>query len=346
MGFIGAAGTYMAIKKRYNKNKKSNVRVYKKVDAQQGQRFQGNFGTSSLGGGAGKGYLSQYHDATSVYRRKRAPRKVRKAARRKFKDYLHNSLRMANKQVYKFNQGGVEAVAADNMGWMCIPGLYSLGGSTDGWKDIYQMMVSKGTIANAGQSGGTPDFYQGGKLFVQSAKLEVAIANVNETPIQIWVYECIARKRPRQVLTGPNALLTTSTNFLDAQGAAEVDREFSDNQGSSLFDFNSFTSNILITKVHKHYIGGLQSIELQMSDNKDRIISPDDVYNSAAASSALHAGMTKFYVIGFQGTLINDTGSAEYEDAGIAWKSHRTYFCKYLEDKPVTNTVYLGNMNN
>lgn len=285
---------------------------------------------------------SQYNNISTLYR---GGKRLSKRARRSYKRFIKNQLRSINNNVFKFNSGGVDTAAADQYGVSFIPTFFSLAGTLGtGWDDLNLISVQMGVPASdmSGRTG-TIAWLDKARMYIQKVMVTIDLANTSSTDILTCdIYHCKARSNKISTPNTPADAFVASPVFFDDPAAASVNALAVTDQGLSLFDLTYFTSSFVIKKAQQVILQPGQQVEysykrgLAVIDNRDVPVS--------SATECCH-DRTEFIVVLFQGQLKNNAGSAQYAAGTLAYKSHRTYYVKFLNTSPSSNTVNLENQN-
>lgn len=228
------------------------------------------------------------HDASFIYGRRRAPRIVRRRARRSQRRYMHNLVNGLGQKSATFsavsNNQLTPTTLANSQSVFSI-GLYGgiLNSST--WGDLAEMATNEGLYTA-----------QTGNIFFKSAVMEVQVRNNDTTdPLVIDVYEVIARK---EGYNEPDAdwvdgiFNQASTTGMGSATTGQL--------GITPFDAPGFCSSWLIKNKTRYRVSPGISIYLQLRDAKDYMFNTDRFEYDAGTTSVrtrMFRGLSKGYLI-------------------------------------------------
>lgn len=246
-----------------------------------------------------------------IYRRRRAPRYVRKRAirfARRTQSVLAHNLPVNQVTI----RGGVQlntslvnanshSATQDYISCLLYPWTGytrdTLGNSDmfNLWNNINDLFV-KPTSFGIDTVPPTTNQAQDGKLIFDSAIMDVQLLNPATTGCQVQVYEIIARSKLKGKFSGPEGWMTNpqgriTTGTVDTIASYQM----------TPFDFPNFGSEWLILKSREINLAAGQSASLQIRDSKNRYVDTDTFYNKwqndggVTGGDVALAGMTKGY---------------------------------------------------
>lgn len=239
--------------------------------------------TNTKRGTSGVGVTSQ-HDAKTIYRKKRMPRRKRKAWR-KFSKKVHAVLDKSTgtKTWLKNNVDGLTALPSFQI--FASYNLYGMNGAdlagSRGNRDLVALYTN---YSNAD------------KLILKSAVLDVTIENVNETePIEVDIYH--VRYNNEHEANTPQATFSNSVgNTIVPSGQSSVQLT---NRGASPWDIPLALSiaRITIVKKTKIFLGVNNATTYQIRDPRNRMVTKYDLTNQSAGFNYVKPGMTQGIII-------------------------------------------------
>lgn len=213
--------------------------------------------TRSRSRGVTRAATTFQHDASFLYGRRRAPRSVRRRARRGQKRYMHNLVNGLGQKTAAFSAVSNHALTPTtltNSQSVFSIGLYGgiLNSST--WGDLSEIANNEGMYTA-----------QTGKIYFKSAVMEMQVRNNDDTdPLVIDLYEVVARKEGYNEPDedwNDGIFNQASTTGMSSTGTGQL--------GITPFDAPGFCSSWLIKNKTRYRVGPGLSIYLQMRDAKD-----------------------------------------------------------------------------
>lgn len=241
--------------------------------------------------------IGKYQTDHTIYKRRRAPRRVRARARRNFKQWRHNLLRQLPLQVTMFKQSYVISVASD--AFQAFQGilLNSWYGSSVA-NDIQALFAqgnTLGTSSNA-QLGSQSNQYDG-RLILNKATMEVNISHVTPAgvPAFVDVYEVFCRRDcPQDVLN--NAFQTNTAHYVTSAGAALANTI----QGVTPFESPYFCRYWKIVRRRRIVLPPNDTVTMFLKSRKQMTINGNDLNLESAGTNGLicgRKGLTMGYLV-------------------------------------------------
>lgn len=247
--------------------------------------------------------VSQYHEDKVTYRKRNAPKGVRKAQSKRFKNVMSVLDSTLPSTHCKFNSnayvvttgGGVGAGGAGTQEWM-FAHMNTINGSGSGGEFAHFWHILNDTFKPTNPLSTVQSTYWNKKCAIQSSVLDLEITADagNAYSACVDVYECVYFK---------DQLLTTDlqqfTNFPLDNSSNSMTNTYR-NPETSLFDISAFTSHCKILKKRELVMAPATTLRLQFKDNRKRYVSGQVV---AEAGIALK-GITKIIVMSVRGPPI------------------------------------------
>lgn len=232
-------------------------------------------------------------DESTLYSRRRAPRRVRRRARRSYRRFVSNQVKsLAQKTrlwTTAFNSTTITPTGWSDGQSVFDVGLYGGIASSNTWGNLYELCGDEGLLT------------ANGKIHFKSAVLDVQIRNTSDlldppNPIWVDVYTVYCRKE------GWDAPGADWTNALQNQGSipSTSTKITPLTVGSTPFDAPGFGSSWLIARKKRYRISPGESAFLQMRDPKNHVFNTARFERDGGTSSnrvQMFRGMTKGYVI-------------------------------------------------
>lgn len=249
-----------------------------------------------------RGYVTRQHDASSQYRRKRAPRKVRLRQRRKYKAFKKNLLRSLASRTAFINEAATPLIQDDSSQkqlWvdMCLNGFNNSNAGTHpygygDWEYICNRDYLMGDTAGDAQG----RFSSGERrLIVDTSIMDVTIRNSSSTiveelregaPIELDLYEWVCYKKSSwegNSGTFQFQLNTIQSGTSGRQGdPAQVLAYDVNTRGVSPFEFGVPLNKlgIKIVKKMKYFISSGDTITYQIRDTTNHEFKLADMINN------------------------------------------------------------------
>lgn len=274
---------------------------------------------------------SQYHDQRVVYRRKSAPKRVKRVQRRKKRSFMHQLTNLKSAQVVQTMEKGFLSSLAGQSSIVAIPGLYSAYGDiTSGWADIYKLSLGLNITTLPIATTGTVSSLYRQKICTKSGILDLCMHNLSSTDnIQLYIYECIPRRGPYNSAK-PLDDMEIAPQRVSAFGLGSL---AATNQGFTPYVSQRFCENYIILSCRKVDVQPEQSIDLQLRDSKIRVIDPMDVL--PGTGGARHQSpWERFYLVQLFGQMEGTpptANSIQYKAADVSWICTRTYNARVMD---------------
>lgn len=293
----------------------------------------------------------QYRPTSTVYRRRPAPKRVKRRARafRKRVDsvmtrnlatntlFRTGAVTFGNATFGELTSNPATTTATQQWGHALLypfKGAAQTGGLPS--DDISVLWGEIRDQLSAPQSGGLPVAASGvelgnAKVLLDSAVLDVNIAarfptdgtTAQYKQVFITLYEVIARK------SSTNEGINISQLMQVPQGKTTTLQPAHTTYGVSAFDISDFCQNFLITKVREIQLQPAQDVSFQLKMSKNITMSYDKVGDKLVADSTalLMPGLTRGYV--FSVTGVPDFDAADDSPGISLWKVIMTVSKKY-----------------
>lgn len=283
---------------------------------------------------------AQYMQERTVYRRSRAPKRLRRRAKKSWSRFMKNQIRLQAPNIMDLQDVGLEGpTLANGQKWAFIPLLYTVGGSS-GFADLFSLyngkfnktttvdLSSTGTGIVSAASDPGPRF--GPKTIFSNGVLDVIVSNPESFSIYVDVYEIQARStNGARDLGKPD--LTFSPAYLSQIGSV-IDKE---NLFVTAFDSPDFTARWKINKLTKMYVGPGTSFSLQLKDTRNHFVNPPAVFGDSG--NCVWDGITKGFMLCFRGDLNSADGTTRA--CSLRWLCNRNYRFKIVNDKIGTASI-------
>lgn len=249
------------------------------------------------------GNITFQNDEHVMYRRKRAPKRVRRAHRKAFRNFMYNLDKVQSMKTCLITGGGAGTlVPTSNSNSQLVFGvtLYGYGGNA------YATNTNKGNgdipFIFARENGAYPTINDASrKLRFRSATLNLTIYNAlvgNEENafggiLNLDVYHVLCRKTGTSGTAGGDPALWWS-DAISEQAAGNMPFAVVTNQyeGVTPFDAPSFCSNFIIKRVRKIRLSPGQTFQTQLRDPGNYVLSMYDVLDRNIANN-----LTEGYIV-------------------------------------------------
>lgn len=328
-----------------------------------GRKVANYFSKSNTGSSqrsiAPTGITSFQKDYKTVYTKKRAPRRVRKRAKRSRQRFLGQQLRLLGSR--KFHYHG-------SMFWNTVQGsqnmfgfmTYGMGGTggVDGSGDVRDVLTRMGASDEAGGQ------WQSSRYYFDTMSARCSLTNVGSTGVYLEMYTMVCRQdiplfevdavlagtaqaptipNMGSILTyaqGQQAQLPAGTGPLtDTRTTAATSPSVSAD-GVTPFQFRWLCSRFKIVKVQRLQINPGNAISFSMNDTKNRSINYDEQVRGLIARK----GWTKMYVFRQWGVTDNTAGDPEPAPTQVTIDIEKDYVVKKLTSN--INTLSYMNYTN
>ena len=213
------------------------------------------YGSRRSGEGPAKAVTTQY-DSRMLYKRKRAPKGVRRRARRRAKSFVYKQLMNAksNTNLFQFHRVGAASAAGGQLVTSLTSGYTFCGTGTTGNDSVGAIYDVVQNLTNA-----TPNIASK-KYFLTGMSTDYTITNTSASDIaEVDVYEWVARKDFDYNELNP--AYCSISNYLEKETSSEskmpgATTAMAFNQlGWVPTDANSAMRNMLILSKQRYYIG-------------------------------------------------------------------------------------------
>lgn len=303
------------------------------------------------------GITSFQKDYKTVYTKKRAPRKVRKRASRKRKQFLGQQLRLLGSK--KFHYHG-------SMFWNTVQGsqnffgflTYDMAGTggVDGSGDVRDVLTRMGASDEA--AAGT---WQSSRYYFDTMSARCSLTNVGSTGVYLEMYTMICRQdiplfeidavlagtaqsptipTMGAILTyaqGQQGQLPAGTGALADTRTSTATSPSTSADGVTPFQFRWLCSRFKIVKVQRFQVNPGNPISFSMQDTKNRSI----IYDEQVRGNICRKGWTKMYLFRQWGVTDNTAGDPEPAPTQVTIDIEKDYVVKKL----VSNANTLSYMN-
>ena len=262
-----------------------------------------------------RGAITNQHDSMSLYRRRRAPRRVRRRARKRYAYFLRKQLRLLPNNTQQFNTLSPDiGNSAGNQEWhslMLFPVQVGTGIATN----LYQGDLLS-TFTNYENTGLTTI---SSKWHITGYTYDVTINNSGSTLAECDVYEWVARKDFRFHPSLPEGMTAAYNDaILDEELLPGGNsRQQLTTLGVTPFDVNNMSRYVLILKKQRFYIASGQAISFTRNvklKSPIKITSEDFPNDSIQADEFIQkAGLTRGFVVIIKGTPISGSASQATE---------------------------------
>lgn len=246
------------------------------------------------------------------YVRKRAPKKVRRIAKKAYKRFIRQSLKLVGSNTIVKNDAVENVVGTgSSQSYVAVTVAGTNGTNAAG-------MCGNNDL-NAIASADTR-FSTSGKMLLKTAYMDITARNTGQTNLEVDCYELAYSDLTKE--TGPFALISSAQTTTPAIGA--LTSIALTNRGVQLFDFPAlFKFGVKIIKKTKVFLPIGQTFTYNLSQNKPTWISmANDLTDN---QGYVKKGLTKTVVFVFKPT-ITESGGQLYVGAT------RKYFYKIFED--------------
>lgn len=235
-------------------------------------------------------------DESTLYSRRRAPRRFRRRARRSYRRFVSNQIRSLAQKTRLFTTS-FDSTKITPTGWENGQSVFSVGlyggiSASNTWGNLFEICNDQGLLT------------ANGKVHFKSAVLDVQIRNTTDAfipeqdpppqPLWVDVYTVYCRKEGYQDpgtdwtdgLLNQGNIPTTSTKITPLT------------VGSTPFDAPGFGSSWLIAKKKRYRISPGESAFLQMRDPKNHVFNSNRFEReSSTVRVQMFRGMTKGYLM-------------------------------------------------
>lgn len=300
--------------------------------------------------------ITDQHDSRTLYRRKRAPKYIRRKARRKYKSYLVQALNAAGNQTNLFNNSNSEdATIAGAQDLFCLYSglLYGNIGEDIGVAGARKEAI--GTIYNFFQNvtGDAPDAIRNSskKLYLTGMTTDYTISNLSVNLAEVDVYEFVFRKTYAMTIEGSgnqplkNELQTSTDDEKLLPGATTG--MVSTNLGWTPFDSESLLKYIVIKSKQRFYMSGGKTISFvrRVNFKKPIRVQGEDfdsyIFESGSAIQPLNwsalRGATRGIIVVYRGV----PGVSSAESVQLGWNAQTRYKGKFIEPNVNSNAFGL-----
>lgn len=274
--------------------------------------------------------ITGQHDSKMLYKRRRAPRKVRRRARRRARVFLKNQLSNKSSNTNLFEHYKIGYSDLDSQGIATITSGYTWSGAgtvnSDNIGSIYQVIQN---IENADPTDIAKDWYLTGM------STDYTVANTSEVTMELDVYEFVYRKE----LTYESNVLTTA-QFINEKNDEEsklpgaTNKLVVTNLGWVPTDANVAMRYILIKSKQRFYLGAGNAVSFTKRTRYRKPVkyngSDFEMSQNAANGDIFIArpGVTRGIIMVGRG-LPNTSGAATATT--FAWNAQTRYTVKQVD---------------
>lgn len=283
------------------------------------------------------GAVTGQHDSKMLYRRRRAPKKVRMRARRRAKMFLKRQLSNKSSNTNLFQKNGTISALANAQDAYTITSGYTWGtGSGDRVGDVYNVIQN---MLNSEPHNSAQDFY------LMGMSTDYTIKNGSTENVEIDVYEYVIRKDLEFQI---GAATTSLIDFINnAQGdetklPGATNAMSSSNLGWVPTDANKAMRYIVIKTKQRFYIGPEQAISFTKRTKFFRPVkyTAQDFDNAVNGESAniitAKAGVTRGIIIVSRGLPDDGVASAA---STLYYNAQTRYTMKQVDTNPDRSAV-------
>lgn len=324
---------------RQGNNWARKLRPFISTGLRLAMRYRGSGSRTQTRSNRGRDYgnLTFQNDEHMIYRRKRAPRRVRKAAKRSFKRFMYNLDRTQGMRTVSITRTGTQSIVpssgSDAQGCFGIS-IYGYGsnsatpGTNNNWGngDMRYIFTAEGSAAPSNTLAAQ-------QLRFRSARLNVTIKNVTGTDnpssdrgglVFIDMYHVLARKNSN-TSNGGGDFAQLFQDALNRQAVVPnttvVSAATAD--GITLFDAPGFGEDVIIKRVRRIRLSDSQVFNTQLRDPGNYVIREDGLMENDVKGN-----LTEGYVFIYWNASADDTtgirGTASLE-VNIQKAYHYTY---------------------
>jgi len=291
--------------------------------------------------------LSKYHEVDVAYRRRKAPRRIKRKVLAQKARWLYQAISDAPKNQY-IRQGGQEiswtqgtlsgAGTANQAFSYCL--MYPYNGAagttipnddislmwTQWYTNATQNPTAAGLVAGSGAPISTaPTSYK--MHFIECImETELTAAAANGTNCVVSLYDIYFRHGADFQEANLNTLLVEQSGQL-ATGTWTLNR-----YSATPFDFGGFCSNVLITQKREILLAPGETCQLVMKDRKTHTISGEQLLSKSqmggAGTDLAWGGLTKGYLICVTGMPIDNAGTANISAGTLIIANTKKYTFK------------------
>lgn len=286
----GAAGLRLAMRYRYGGNGSRT---------QTGSRKSRDYGN-----------ITYQNDEHTIYRRKRAPKRVRRRHRKVFKNFMYNMDKLQSMKtavITGFQTVSNTPTTAANA--QVATGVSIYGYSTNNFASNTEPRNGDIPYIFARENGAYPTTALGSrKLRFRSAVMDITVQNIlvgNEAEslggiLNLDVYHVLCRKDG----TGTSDFVTQWNAAVDEQAAGNLVTAITSYQydGVTPFDAPGFCSRFVIKRVRKIRLSPGQTFQTQMRDPGNYVLNMNDILEKSTAGN-----LTEGYIILGYNPAVNTT---------------------------------------
>ncbi len=256
--------------------------------------------------------ITTQKDSMSIYRRRRAPRKVRLRARNKYKRFIKKQLiaHRDNTNLFNLNLIPASSISEQKLSSFTVGYINAnlVGDAGGDWDEAFSNFL------NATPSSASKAFYVTGLNYdVTISNVTGATVTVDALACELDVYEYVYRKT--KLINGANGLESLLTNTLDNETklpGATLQMKVVD-PGYTPFDSNQALKYIIIKSKQRYYIPRGDSISFvkNIKFNRPIKLTSEDFASTATAVGdfTAKAGLTRGLIFVQKGTPTQDLTS-------------------------------------
>lgn len=290
-----------------------------------------------------QGITTFQKDYKTVYRYKRAPRRLRRKWKRSRRTFISNLLKQEGSRKYHYHGSQAWTTAANTQGFF---GWFNNGvggtGGVDGSADLYDVFNRLDIETRANGTGA--DAVQGGRLsrryYMDHMRSRVVLTNTGTNPIFWEIYECTSRKdiptnefnNLSQMISNLNSPLYQATlNVTQGQGAANSGTKTNaagipspTASGVTPFQYRHFCQNFKVNKVTRLQASAGNTVSFDASTPRNTTINWDDY-----ASLCCKKYVTKLFLVRQWGAVT--AANPDNSPSSAVFEVERDYNVKLLD---------------
>lgn len=286
--------------------------------------------------------ITTQKDSMVIYRRKRAPRKVRRRARRRYQGFLRKQLIASNDNTNLYQLTGNSLSSETGQGFSSITFGYLRTGSTinddvGDWYESYQNYLNANPVFTSKR------FYVTGLSYDISFTNRTAdTGNTEAIAIELDVYEFVVRKDKQFDAPNIAAFMTDSLDNEQQLPGASAKMASSD-LGVTPFDMNQALKYIVIKNKQRYYIPRGETISFVRNVKFKRPVqlTSEDFFNASLTTSAvtMRSGLTRGLLLVQKGTLTQDLSTNNPGITNLSYNVQARYRFKVIDKDPNQNAV-------
>jgi len=275
------------------------------------------------------GAITSQHDSKMLYRRRRAPRRIRRKMYRKYKSFLGRQLKAVQDNTNLFQGSGTRSSSPNGQGMFSIVSGYlkAGSGSVDGIGDLHDFFnnITQAIPENTSL-----------KWFLTGISTDYTIVNATAGgTVELDVYEWVCRRDCNlkdevnladylEAVIGEETLLPGTSNRITTQSLGYVPT-----------DSNEAMRYIVIKSKQRFYLGQNQAISFtrRVKFFRPKVISSEDLnYANSGAVSFMKAGVSRGILVIQKG--LPSATNASADPTTVRFNAQTRYRCKYINQNP------------